>query len=102
MCRAGYYDKSKGQWIAIHDGLILRILGTGGGIASIDINGNGAAASRVSLDSVGIDSLEQVKLASLYSPGQALWRVSVSHFSSDDFNYSFVLEGDGTTNNQNI
>ncbi|MFZ1081171.1 MAG: Ig-like domain-containing protein, partial [Candidatus Kryptoniota bacterium] len=99
---AGYYDKSKGQWIAIHDGLILRILGTGGGIASIDINGNGAAASRASLDSVGIDSLEQVKLASLYSPGQALWRVSVSHFSSDDFNYSFVLEGDGTTNNQNL
>jgi RHS repeat-associated protein len=88
---AGYYDKSKGEWIAMEDGIVIEILDTTEGIASIDMSGSGVAASRASLDSVGIDSLEQMKLATLYLPGQTLWRIPVSHFSPDDYNAWYEL-----------
>jgi uncharacterized protein YfaP (DUF2135 family) len=89
----GFYDRSRGQWIAMQDGVVLRIIDTTGGKASIDIRGKGVAAARASLDSLGIDSLEQVKLASLYSPGKTLWRMQTNHFSPLDWNFAYVLIG---------
>ncbi len=98
----GWYDRSKGQWVAMLDGVVIEILDTTGGVASIDLHGSGVAASRASLDSVGIDSAEQMKLAGLYSPGQTLWRMPVTHFSIWDYNFLYVLVGAGTTDNLNF
>jgi RHS repeat-associated protein len=98
----GYYDKNKGQWIAVRDGIVLKILDTSNGIASIDLDGDGIAESRSVLDSIGLDSLEQMKLASLYQPGQTLWRVTLGHFSPSDMNYATTVNGSGTTDPKDL
>jgi RHS repeat-associated protein len=92
----GYYDESKGQWIGLNDGVVIKILSTAGGIASVSMDSSGATAESAILDSAGIDSLELTKLASLYQPGQTLWRLQLNHFSKVDANWAYLIDGDGS------
>jgi RHS repeat-associated protein len=86
---AGYYDRSRAFWLAAgQDGRVIQVLSVTGGIASLDLDGSGQAASSSALLALDISDAERQALASLYSAGQSLWRVPVTHFTPYDFNWA--------------
>ena len=80
----GYYNAALGQWQALDDGVIVKVLSVTDGVASLDVDGSGNAASAATLAKLGIDNAELQEVASLYQPGQELWRVPMPHFSIGD------------------
>ncbi len=86
---AGYYDRQKGQWIASANGRVIGILGISAGMASLDIDGTGNAASAGALMALGVTADELARLAQLYAVGQTLWRIPVMHFTPWDFNWPY-------------
>jgi RHS repeat-associated protein len=52
------------------------------------------AASAEQLVELGVTDGERLKVASLYQPGQSLWRAPIPHFSSIDLNWPFRLPRD--------
>lgn len=38
---AGYYDQMKGQWVASQNGRVIKLVGSTGGLAELDITGDG-------------------------------------------------------------
>ena len=85
---AGYYDQQRGKWMAAHDGIALKIVGSSGGLAQVDANNDGQADSDVQRDSLGITTAELSSLLSQFSVGDTVCRIAVSHFSPWDFNYN--------------
>ncbi|MBK9132345.1 MAG: hypothetical protein IPM20_12010 [Gammaproteobacteria bacterium] len=86
---SGYYDRHKAAWIASGNGLIVQVLADDNGMASLDVDGSGEPADASVLAELGISPEERQQLASLYSAGQSLWRVPVSHFSPWDYNWPY-------------
>jgi RHS repeat-associated protein len=86
---AGYYDRAAGHWVASKNGLVIKLVGESGGLADVDITGDGTADGAAALAAVGIDDAERARLAQLYDPGKSLWRVEVSHFTPWDYNYPY-------------
>src|SRR2546430_14754855 len=72
------YDRARGAWIPSRNGRVVQIVSVTGGLADLDITGDGVADDATPL---GVDDAERQRLALLHSPGQSLWRISVSHFS---------------------
>jgi RHS repeat-associated protein len=91
----GYYDRQAGRWVASDNGKVIRILSVEGGIASIDLDGNGAADSAVELTAAGFTDKERQKLAGMYTAGQSLWRVPIEHFTPWDCNWPYGPPLDG-------
>ncbi len=83
----GYYDHEKGAWLPEKSGVVLKIVGVTGGSADLDTTGDGLADDTTGL---GIPTEERTKLAELYTVGDELWWVPLSHFS--DFNIGPVFE----------
>ncbi len=83
---AGFYDRRKGAWVGIDNGVVLKVLAVTNGVASLDTNGDGIADSAATLAAIGIDNDELQQIGGLYLSGQSLWRVRVSHFSPLDCN----------------
>ena len=77
---SGEYDRKKAMWIATANGRVIKILSISLGLAALDIDGSGQAASASALAALGITTEEQQKLAALYPSGQSLWRVPIDHF----------------------
>jgi RHS repeat-associated protein len=86
----GTYDSSAGQWVAMPSGVILSIVSITGGMADIDITGDGVAdAPATLLSTYGITDAERTQLATTYpTVPVALWRVQTPHFSTLDLNYA--------------
>ncbi len=84
---SGSYDPASGQWGASSNGLVVKILSTSGGTATIAVDSGEQAATQQELSELGISSDELKSLAALYKAGDSLWRVPVTHFSSWDFNF---------------
>jgi RHS repeat-associated protein len=80
----GYYDRVRAAWIAMNNGIVLRIVAVAGGVASIDLTGDGVPDDT---SAIGITSEELQQLAALYQPGQTLWRVTTDHFTAFDPNF---------------
>lgn len=85
----GYYDKSQAQWVAADNGLVLTVLTSTGGLADLDIHGQGIPATPAELAALGVTDPERAELALLYPSGQSVWRIMVTHFSSWDRNWGF-------------
>src|SRR5205085_8513829 len=83
---SGYYDRVQGAWRGSDNGRVLQVLGTASGLALLDTNGDGAADDAATLTALGIDDEERRTIATLYTAGQSLWRVPVTHFTPWDFN----------------
>jgi RHS repeat-associated protein len=77
----GYYDRTRGTWVASQNGLVVDVLSVTNGAADLDVDGSGQPASASALAALGIVDAERTELAQLYQPGQSLWRVSLPHFS---------------------
>jgi RHS repeat-associated protein len=84
---AGFYDPSAGAWIPMDNGRVIKIVGQSGGLAQVDVNGDGVAETPDTLATLGVDSTELARLATLYATGTSLWRVSTPHFSPMDLNF---------------
>ena len=82
---AGYYDRQKGQWIASANGRVIKVLSLTGGLADLDTDGDAAADNATKLAALGVTADERARLAQLYTPGQTLWRVPITHFSAVGF-----------------
>jgi len=85
----GYYDREKGAWVPSDNGKVIRVVGITAGQAELDIDGSKKAASAAELAKLGITTEELTKLATLFSVGQSLWRVSIPHFSPWDANWGW-------------
>ncbi|MCI0623163.1 MAG: hypothetical protein L0387_16165, partial [Acidobacteria bacterium] len=85
----GYYDRTKGVWVASENGLVVRIVSIVDGQAQLDVDGSGMPATPQALDALGITGAERQQLALLYQPGQSLWRMTIPHFSPWDSNFGF-------------
>ncbi len=83
----GTYDEASDKWIPENDGVVIKILSIVGGKAEIDVDGDGVADSGAKLTALGINDEEREALAATFEPGQTLWRIDVTHFSSRDWNF---------------
>lgn len=84
----GAYDREAGAWKAERDGRVIEVVGVSGGVAQIDVTGDGTADSGTALDTLGVDSGELARIGQIYPVGQELWRVPITHFTPHDFNWS--------------
>jgi len=84
---AGWYDRQKAAWIASDNGLVISVLAIVDGMAVLDLDGSGNAADASSLSHLGITDDKRAQLAELYSEGESLWRVPITHFTPWDFNW---------------
>src|SRR3712207_4853946 len=82
----GSYDRGTGRWVASPDGRVIKVLSEAGGLAAVDLDGDGAAETSQALTAFGITGDELRQLSTLYAPGQELVRVLVPHFSPWDHN----------------
>jgi YD repeat-containing protein len=85
----GYYDNDRAAWVPSDNGRVVKVLAISAAVAELDISGSGVAADAAALAALGITDAERQQLASLYFPGQSLWRVPITHFSSWDANMAF-------------
>ena len=83
----GFYDRQQGQWIPSENGLIIEVVAITGGLADLDLDGDGLADDAAALAALGITDAEREELATLYRPGQSLWRVPITHFTPWDCNW---------------
>ncbi len=88
---AASYDRGRGLWVPMDDGLVVGLLAGGGGLADLDVDGSGMPAGAGALAALGVTDAERSQLAILYAPGTALWRIPVPHFSQFDWNWSYGL-----------
>jgi YD repeat-containing protein len=88
----GVYDPKQAAWVPSTDGKVVQIVGVTGGLADLDLTGDGQPDDPQPL---GIGPEERAELASRYPVGQGLWRVPVAHFSSYDCNFGEGPPPDG-------
>jgi RHS repeat-associated protein len=86
---AGYYDRDRAQWVASDNGRVIKVIGESDGLADLDVTGSGEASSQAELEALAITDAERQRLASLYDPGDSLWRVALDHFTPWDFNWPY-------------
>jgi RHS repeat-associated protein len=92
---SGYYDRGAARWIAAPNGLVIGVVALTGGVADLDVTGDGIADDPTTvLAPLGITLAERQTLATLYVAGQKLWRVPVDHFTPYDFNFAYRLPPD--------
>jgi RHS repeat-associated protein len=85
----GFYDRGKGQWVASDNGRVIKVISITGGLADLDLDGNGTADDAAALAALGITDAERQRLAALYTPGQSMWRVLIPHFTPWDCNWPY-------------
>ncbi len=89
----GYFDRESGQWVASENGLVVKIVDITAGMADIDADGDDDfdGLDLIVLDDLGhpLTDPEREQLAALYSPGQVLWRVPITHFTPYDHNWPY-------------
>ena len=90
---AGAYDPSVGIWNPMDNGLVIAITAINAGLADLDTDGDGAADTTLALTGLGITSAERATLASLYAPGQTLWRVPLKHFTAVSYSWPTTSTG---------
>jgi RHS repeat-associated protein len=96
----GYYDRTCRCWVAMPNGRIVTIVSIVDGRAYLDINGDGIADDSDSL--IGTTPSERDKLATLYTVGASVWRVSIPHLTSWDPNWPYGPPLDATPPNASL
>lgn len=82
----GYYDPDAAAWVPYESGRIVRIISHTGGMADLDVTGDGVVDSGAALTDLGITDAERSALVTLYAAGQSLWRARLDHLSRWDAN----------------
>ena len=84
----GYYSFAEEQWLASENGKIIEIVAINAGVADVDYTGDGVADDPTVL---GLTLEERTELGSLYTVGETLWRVPITHFTPWDCNWAWGL-----------
>jgi RHS repeat-associated protein len=90
----GYYDTALSRWMPNDNGRVIKVVSTAGGIAAVDLNGSGIAATSTELANAGFTGTELSQLATLYTVGQELWRAQIDHLTPWDHNFPYAPPGD--------
>jgi hypothetical protein len=86
----GSYNFRFAQWLPEDNGRVVRLLAVSGGLAELDLDGSGNAATVDDYFALGIGLAERQRVAQLYAVGAQLWRFSVSHFTPWDCNVPHI------------
>jgi YD repeat-containing protein len=86
---AAYFDSTKGIWIPINNGRVVKIVSITGGMANLDVTGSGTASGQSNLDSLGISNDERQTLALLFSAGQSFMRIQASRLGPWSYCWPF-------------
>ncbi len=89
----GAWDPALGAWVPSNDGRIIAIVSTAGGVAEVDVTGDGIADSETVLAQMGITRQEREQLARTYQPGAQLQRAPVFRMLPIDLNYPVAVQG---------
>jgi hypothetical protein len=89
----GSYDRVGGCWVPEPNGRVVKVLSETGGLADLDIDGDGLAEGLSALTALGITDTERAQVAALYDPGQSVWRVPLGHLSAIDCNAAVPTPG---------
>ncbi len=86
----GTFNRLEGRWVAEGNGLVIKIVGETGGMADLDVTGDGAADTGAPLTALGITDAERTQLAASYAGNPSLWRVPITHFTFPfDWNFGY-------------
>ncbi|MCP3142346.1 PA14 domain-containing protein [Pyxidicoccus xibeiensis] len=92
----GYYNRQLGAWQADLDGRVVKVVAINGGLADVDVTGDGVADTGPALSDLGFTNDERQRLATLYTAGTSLWRVPLTHLTPWDCNWPFGFPDDAT------
>ena len=93
----GYYDETKATWMPSDNGRVIKIISITGGLADLDTTGSGEIDNGAAL---GVTDVERQWLATLYTVGQSLWRVEITHFTPWDCNWPYGPPSGATSPSQ--
>ncbi len=79
-----HYDRAVGQWEPGTRGQVIGIVDVSDGVASVDIDGDGAADNDEALLQQGITESDRRQLGQRYQAGQKLWHAELVHFSGHE------------------
>jgi RHS repeat-associated protein len=85
----GFYEKMQAAWLPAASGRVVQLLSVAGGLADLDVDGDGLADGGAALAALAITDAERQRLAGLYPTGQSLWRALIPHFTPWDLNWPF-------------
>ncbi|MEM6928982.1 MAG: hypothetical protein AAF602_18730, partial [Myxococcota bacterium] len=85
----GFLDDETGLWEAHQDGIVVEVLSVDGGMAALDLDGDGSPEALDTYPVFGLTQDELEEVGQIYAPGDTLWRVQVPHFSNIDCNPAF-------------
>ena len=74
------------MWVASANGRIVRVTGISGGLAELDVDGNGTADTGPALVALGVTTEELQTVGATFAVGQSLARTVHSHFTPWDAN----------------
>ncbi|MDD9941030.1 MAG: carboxypeptidase-like regulatory domain-containing protein, partial [Myxococcales bacterium] len=97
-----HYDEDRGQWIPHPNGVVLGVVAITGGLADLDLDGDGVAEDDTALSALAITDQERQTLATLYAPGESLWRLQLPHFSDWDANMGLFPPEEATQPNASV
>jgi len=83
---SGTVQRKCAQWCGEPNGLVIKLVSISAGMADLDTDGDDVAESSATYAALGILDVERAELANHYTAGETLWRVPLSHFSSQDLN----------------
>ncbi|MBI3387913.1 MAG: hypothetical protein HY027_09245, partial [Deltaproteobacteria bacterium] len=83
----GSYDRTQAAWLPADNGRVLRVISVSGGVAQLDVTGDGIADDDATLASFGITLSERQQVALRFGAGQSFWRVALTYFSRWDCNW---------------
>lgn len=89
----GYYDNDQGVWVASDSGRVIQILSITGGMADLDVDGDGMVDTGPVLTALGITDAERAQLTGLYAVGESLQRIRITHLSTWDANQGTGCSG---------
>ena len=90
----GYYEQSTGEWIGAPNGRVVEVLSITGGVANLDVEGNGAAATPAAYAALGVTLEERVQMAVRFAVGANFTRSLISHFTPWDCNFPYFPDPD--------
>lgn len=84
----GTWDSGKGAWVPEANGYIAKVLSVSGGVAQVDLDGDGFAdtATTTDGDANHLAPGEAAQIGAAYTAGQTFWRIPRTHFSPTDAN----------------
>jgi len=91
---AQYQHHGDLSWMPERDGRVVKVIGVVAGLAVLDVDGTGKAATQKQLDALEITDAELADLATTFTVGSVLWRLEVHHFSCCAINWSVIAPDD--------